>query len=109
MRLANNVILGAPASPPAPRHQSAGRMPALPGRLNLWLLCVALVFPFVSFAADSNKISVLIVDGMNNHDWERGTRLLKTILEDSGLFAVDISTSPANRDTAAPEWTKWRP
>src|SRR5690349_3748172 len=27
------------------------------------------------------KISVLIVDGMNNHDWERGTKLLKAILE----------------------------
>ena len=32
--------------------------------------------------------SVLIVDGMNNHDWARNTRILKKILERSGLFSV---------------------
>jgi len=57
-------------------------------------------------AADG-KISVLIVDGMNNHDWQRGTKLLKAILEDSGMYAVDVSTSPAKKD--APEWATWRP
>src|ERR1051325_3195651 len=57
----------------------------------------------------AKKISVLIVDGMNNHDWERGTRLMKGILERSGLFTVEVSTSPSNRDTASDEWKKWRP
>ena len=39
--------------------------------------------------------TVLIVDGMNNHDWPRATRILKEILDDSGRFArVDVSTSP---------------
>ncbi len=40
------------------------------------------------------KRSALIVDGMNNHDWERATRILKAILLDSGRFTVDVSTSP---------------
>ena len=53
-------------------------------------------------------ISVLIVDGMNNHDWERGTRLLKAILLQSGLFTVDVSTSPTGK--ASPEeWARWKP
>jgi type 1 glutamine amidotransferase len=59
-------------------------------------------------AAPSKMISVLIVDGMNNHDWQRGTILMKAILENSRLFSVDISTTPTN---GAPkeDWDKWRP
>ena len=44
--------------------------------------------------APANKIRVLIVDGMNNHDWARNTRILKAILEGTDRFAVDVSTSP---------------
>ena len=53
--------------------------------------------------------SVLIVDGMNNHDWERGTKLLKAILENSGLFTVDVSTTPTNKNTSPEGWAKWQP
>ena len=34
------------------------------------------------------KQSVIIVDGVNNHDWERATRILKSILMSSGRFTV---------------------
>jgi len=54
------------------------------------------------------KISVLIVDGVNNHDWQTATRELRTILGATGRFQVDVSTSPP-RDAAAAEWAKWRP
>ena len=37
----------------------------------------------------------LIVDGQNSHDWKNTTPVLKKILEDSGLFSVDVATSPA--------------
>jgi hypothetical protein len=40
--------------------------------------------------AAEGKISVLLVDGMNNHDWERGTKLLKAILENCGMFTVEV-------------------
>src|SRR5690348_16255238 len=63
----------------------------------------------MSAAPAQNKISVLIVDGMNNHDWERGTKLLKAILENSGRFTVDVSTSPTNKNAPPEEWAKWRP
>src|ERR1700743_3408547 len=75
------------------------------------VLTVALCFqlaPLLTKAADA-KISVLIVDGMNNHDWERGTILLKAILENSGRFTVDVSTSPTNKNAPPEEWAKWHP
>jgi type 1 glutamine amidotransferase len=66
-------------------------------------------FPAARGAESSRrKLAVLIVDGMNNHDWPRNTRILKSILETSGLFAVDVATSPAN-DAPDADWQKWRP
>ena len=61
-------------------------------------------------AQDSNtpKVSVLIVDGMNNHDWERSTRILKSILLDSGRFTVAVATSPKANASQA-QWDAWRP
>jgi type 1 glutamine amidotransferase len=40
-------------------------------------------------------IKVLLVDGQNNHKWATTSPELKTILEETGLFAVDVATSPA--------------
>ena len=81
-------------------------------RFNTLVVALAVVCSFIlpacATAADA-KISVLIVDGMNNHDWERGTKLLKAILENSGRFTVDVSTSPTNKDASQEEWAKWRP
>jgi len=45
---------------------------------------------------------------MNNHDWLGATEILKEILEGSGLFHVDVSTStPADAPKEA--WKQWRP
>lgn len=44
------------------------------------------------------RLKALIVDGQNNHDWKATTPLLKKHLSDSGLFAVDVATSPAGQD-----------
>lgn len=59
-------------------------------------------------AEESKKLSALIVDGINNHDWPRTTEYLSTILQGSGLFAVDVSTTPP-KDAAAADWDRWRP
>jgi type 1 glutamine amidotransferase len=37
----------------------------------------------------------LIVDGQNNHSWKETTPILKKHLEETGLFTVDVATSPA--------------
>ena len=57
---------------------------------------------------DAMHHRVLIIDGINNHDWPRATAILKAILQDSGLFVVEISTTPP-REGSPEEWAKWRP
>jgi hypothetical protein len=47
----------------------------------------------VSAAADSDKIRVVIIDGQNNHNWRSTTPWMKKVLEDSGRFAVAVSSN----------------
>ena len=57
---------------------------------------------------DADKVlSVLIVDGQNNHNWKVTTPVLKHALEASGRFRVDVSTSPPRN--AKEGWDTWRP
>ncbi len=61
------------------------------------------VLPTVAF-----KPKVLIVDGIANHDWVRMTLYNKTILDLSGLFQVDVSTTPPDKSTPM-AWAAWHP
>jgi len=47
----------------------------------------------VAWAAPPHK--ALIVDGQNAHPWKETTPVLKKVLEETGLFTVDVATSPA--------------
>ena len=40
------------------------------------------------------KIRALVVDGQNNHDWRQTTPCLVEALASTGLFEVDVATSP---------------
>ena len=55
--------------------------------LGLWVLMAA-----VAMAAAPNK--ALIVDGQNGHNWKATSPVLKKLLEETGLFDVDVATSP---------------
>jgi type 1 glutamine amidotransferase len=55
-----------------------------------------------------SKLAALIIDGQNNHDWARATRILRSILLASGRFTVDVATSP-RAGAGAEEWQQWRP
>jgi len=44
-------------------------------------------------------IKALIIDGQNNHKWEETTPVLKKILEGTGLFTVDVFTSPNENES----------
>jgi type 1 glutamine amidotransferase len=46
-------------------------------------------------AEDKGSLKALIVDGQNNHNWKATTPVLKRLLEETGLFTVDVATSPA--------------
>jgi type 1 glutamine amidotransferase len=44
----------------------------------------------------------LIVDGQNGHKWAETTPVLKQLLEETGLFAVDVATTlPKGKDNSA--------
>lgn len=55
-------------------------------------------------------MKALIVDGQNNHNWKDTTPLLKKYLEATGLFTVDVATTPAKGDPAVfnPEFKKYK-
>ncbi len=72
------------------------------------LLLASLVLTASATAAE--KIKVLIVDGQNNHNWKMTTPVLKQILEEPGIFGVDVSTSPEKGkgiDSWAPKFSDY--
>lgn len=63
------------------------------------LIAFTVIAPILAAASPAK---VLIVDGQNNHAWQETTPALKNILEATGLFRVDVATSPAQgKDMAA--------
>jgi len=66
----------------------------------------------LSAQSNKNKMRVLIVDGQNNHgNWPQTTQLMKGYLEETGLFSVDIATTPGskkNMDGFKPVFSDYR-
>ena len=72
--------------------------------MNRWVkvLTASLVIVFYLFPArkalsastDAAALKALIVNGQNNHGWKTSSPVLKQILDQTGLFKVDIATSP---------------
>src|ERR1043165_9057459 len=72
------------------------------------LICL---FPVLAFAQNSKPIPVLIVDGFSNHDSKQTSLLTQQLLEQSGLFKVDITTVPTDsiqRESWKPEFKKYK-
>jgi type 1 glutamine amidotransferase len=59
-----------------------------------WLVAAGAWLVAAGVAAAAPQYKALIVDGQNGHDWKSTTPVLKKILEDTGLFTVDVATSP---------------
>ena len=57
--------------------------------------------------ASLDKINVLIVDGFSNHDWHQTTLVVKSILEKTHRFSVEISTIPIESNSTKIE--NWKP
>lgn len=63
--------------------------------IGFLISCLSLCM-IISFAAVGQKKSVLIIDGQNNHrNMLEGSQLMKSYLEETDLFTVDIVTTPA--------------
>ena len=53
----------------------------------------------LSLSALAAPKKALIIDGRNNHDWRATTPVLKQILEQDGLFTVDVITAPPDNES----------
>jgi type 1 glutamine amidotransferase len=59
-----------------------------------WFAALGVWFVLAAVAWAAPPYKALIVDGQNGHDWKGTTPVLKKLLEETGLFAVDVATSP---------------
>ena len=68
--------------------------------LSLALACL----PLSSFSQEPapKRLQVLLIDGQNNHDWQRTTEQLVEALNAAKLFEITVSTSPTKEN-----WDSW--
>ena len=80
-------------------------------RTHRWFLLTAvlgLALAAAGPALGADKISLLIIDGQNGHNWKATTPPIKEMLEKTGRFAVEVVTSPP-KDAPKEDWDKFRP
>lgn len=81
--------------------------------IRFFLFCMPAIFAMHNaIAQKKDKIRVLIIDGQNNHDnWPQTTPMMKGYLEETGLFTVDVATTPpenASMDGFKPDFSKYK-
>ncbi|HWN95503.1 MAG TPA: ThuA domain-containing protein [Methylomirabilota bacterium] len=65
----------------------------------------------IGTSLNAAAIRALIVDGQNNHDYKSTTPHLKKVLEETGLFIVEVATSPGkggDMSTFKPKFDDYR-
>jgi uncharacterized protein len=60
---------------------------------------IILAILLVAVGTYAAPMKALIIDGQNNHDYKATTPHLKKIIEETGLFQVDIATAPGAKET----------
>ncbi len=73
--------------------------------LSLAALLPLLAIPNVEAA---EKLRLLMIDGQNNHDWQMMSPAMKTSLEGTGRFTVDVATTPG-KNASKDAWTRFQP
>ncbi len=58
-----------------------------------WLAAMG-IWAVMAAVALAAPMKALIVDGQNNHNWRETTPHLKKLLEETGLFTVEVATTP---------------
>jgi hypothetical protein len=66
-----------------------------------------------SFAACKNEAPyrTILITGQNNHNWKASSPVLKTILDETGLFSTYIATTPekgGDMNTFNPDFSKYK-
>lgn len=88
-------------SPPEPDVANLPRMKS----------ACALLAVLLSVNLHAAALRALIVDGQNNHDYRATTPHLKQLLEQTGLFTVEVATSPSrggNMSGFKPDFRSYR-
>ncbi len=76
------------------------------------VLALQLGFAAALSAASAPPLKVMLLTGQSNqyHDWSKSAPLVKSQLEQTGLFAVDVVTTPpkgADMSGFAPKWSNY--
>ena len=63
-------------------------------------------------APDSGQIPILLVTGQSSiyHDWQKSSRQIERVLDETGLFDIAIAITPAvgeSMDGFAPDWSRY--
>src|SRR5438552_18637370 len=69
--------------------------------MNTFPSIFALLLAFGIVGLNAAPMKALIIDGQNNHDYKATTPHLKKIIEETGLFTVDIATTPKGKDLSS--------
>ncbi|HPO16982.1 MAG TPA: HEAT repeat domain-containing protein [Candidatus Hydrogenedentes bacterium] len=75
-------------------------------RFMFLAMTIVLSFGLAFHAQAAPSLKALIVTGQNNHDWKTSSPILKTLLDDTGLFVVDTATTP---EAGAPGMENFKP
>jgi hypothetical protein len=75
-------------------------------------LLVTLLFSGNLLFGQAVPLPTLIIDGQNNHDWKATTPVMGKLLEASGLFTVEVATTPPAKNPAVaafkPDFAKYK-
>lgn len=65
-------------------------------RILIWFFAAICLSIPISCEKNNNKkpVSILILSGKNNHEWEKTTPLLQRIYNETRLFKVDVTNNP---------------
>lgn len=69
-------------------------------KYSAFLVVVTAAILVFTAGCGEKKLSVLIIDGQNNHSWKETTPVLLQILKESEKFEVSVSTSPPSAPRA---------
>ena len=75
------------------------------------LLIVAGLLSFYTACKNGATYRTLIITGQNNHNWKASSPVLKTILDETGLFVSDIVITPekgGDMNTFSPDFSKYK-
>jgi uncharacterized protein len=78
-------------------------------KATMKLQCLA--FAAVMCAQAAGPIRVMLLDGANNHAWQKTDPVIKKILDDAGVFQVDVLTIPGKGGDFSnfkPDWSKYQ-